>query len=216
MSDQPITSPTAVIEPPVVPPVTPPPVVPPVTPEPPAANPPPVAKVEPPVVPAVTPPVATPPATFELKPPEGNLLTKEYVAQFQKDAITAGLSKDEAQDLLDTQYRAVKDYEDRNKQSIESAKSEWATQSKTAADIGGDNFSRTTEMSKRVLQAFDTNGEMAKLMDQTGFGNYHSVLRFLSKIGNVIGEDRLRPGSASSGGTTKSREEILFGATSPS
>ena len=153
--------------------------------------------------------------TDQLVAPVGTLMTKEYVAQFQKDAIEAGLSKDEAQDLLNTQVRAVKEYDDRSKQSIEAAKNEWLNQSKSAADIGGDNFNRTAEMSKRVVQAFDTNGEMAKLMADTGFGNYPTVLRFLNKVGSLVGEDRLRAGSSSSGGATKSKEEILFGGTTP-
>lgn len=214
---------TAVAEPPVVPPVTPPastpPAVPPViTPETPPATPPatpPITPATPPVTPPVTPPAQPAAATFELKAPEGNLLTKEYVAQFQKDAIAAGLSKDEAQDLLDTQFKAVKDYEDRNKTSVEQAKLEWANQAKAATDIGGDNFNRTAELSKRVVEKFDTNGEMAKLMTDTGFGNYHAVLRFLSKIGAVFSEDQLRPGNPSSGGVQKSKEEILFGGTTP-
>ena len=119
----PVISPTAVADPPVV---TPPVVTPP------AATPPPVVVPETP--PAATPPVTPPPAvpptapkTDEKPPiteadqlvaPVGTLMTKEYVAQFQKDAIEAGLSKDEAQDLLNTQVRDVKEYDDRSKQSI--------------------------------------------------------------------------------------------------
>ena len=206
---EPITSPTAVIEsvtPPVVTPpaAAPPPVTPPVTPEaPPVVTPP----VTPPVVPPVTPPPSA--TTFELKAPEGNLLTKEYVSQFQKDALAAGLSKDEAQDLLDTQGRAVKDYEDRSKQSVEQAKDEWKKMSIADPEIGGDNLNKTTELSKRVVEKFG-NDAFKKLLNDTGFGNYPEVLRFLSKIGSVFSEDQLRPGSPSAGGTTKSREEILF------
>lgn len=200
----PPAAPPPVVTPPAVPPVTPPVTAPPVTPP-----------AVPPVTPPVTPPAVPPTASFELKAPEGNLLTKEYVTQFQKDAIAAGLSKDEAQDLLDTQFRAVKDYDDRNKASVEQAKIQWTNESKAAADIGGDNFNKTAELSKRVVEKFDTNGEMAKLMTDSGFGNYHAVLRFLSKIGSAFSEDQLRPGNPSSGGSQKSREEILFGGTTP-
>lgn len=214
---------TAVAEPPVVPPVTPlavtPPVVPPVVPpETPPAVPPVVPPATPPEIPPVAPPVTPPagtPGAYQLTPPEGNLLTKEYIAQFQKDAISAGLSKEEAQDFLDTQFKAVKQYEDRTKASVEQAKQDWANTSKAATDIGGDNFNRTSELSKRVVEKFDTNGEMAKLMTESGFGNYHAVLRFLSKIGAAFSEDQLRAGSPSSGGVQKSKEEILFGGTTP-
>ena len=142
------------------------------------------------------------------------MLTKEYVTQFQEDAIAAGLSKDEAKDLLDTQYRAVKEYSDRNTQSVEKAKQEWREMSRADKEIGGDNFNKTAELSRRVVERFG-NEAFKTLLNQSGFGNYPEVLRFLSKIGAAFSEDQLRPGNASSGGVTKSREEILFGGTTP-
>lgn len=213
MSD-PTPGSTAVVEPPVVPPVvTPPAATPPVV-TPPAAvvETPPV--VTPPVVPPVTPPV-TPPSiatAFELAVPAGNLLTKEYVAQLQKDAIAAGLSKDEAQDLLDTQYKAVKDYSDRNNATVEQAKQQWKDASKADPEIGGDNFNKTAEISRRVVEKFG-NEAFRKLLNETGFGSYPEVLRFFSKVGAAFSEDQLRPGNPSSGGVTKSKEDILFATT---
>lgn len=215
----PAPGPTAVAEPPVPPPApvspavpppaTPPPAVPPAVPPP---VPPPVPPATPPVTPSATPPsIAT---AFELAAPEGNLLTKEYVAQLQKDAIAAGLSKEEAQDLLDTQYRAVKDYDDRNKTAVEQAKQQWRDASKADAEIGGDNFNRTAELSRRVVEKFGNEG-FRKLLNESGFGSYPEVLRFLSKVGAAFSEDQLRPGNPSSGGSQKSREEILFGGTTP-
>jgi hypothetical protein len=154
------------------------------------------------------------PEVFELEAPKDGLLTKEYVTQFQKDAIAAGLSKDEAKDLLDTQYRAVKEYDDRTKVSVEKAKQDWREMSKADKEIGGDNFNKTAELSRRVVEKFG-NEAFRKLLNESGFGNYPEVLRFLSKIGSAFSEDQLRAGSASSGGVQKSREEILFGGTTP-
>ena len=151
---------------------------------------------------------------FELEVPKDGLLTKEYVTQFQKDAIAAGLSKDEAKDLLDTQYRAVKDYSDRTNTSVEQAKQQWREQSKADKEIGGDNFNKTAEISRRVVEKFG-NEAFRKLLNESGFGNYPEVLRFLSKVGAAFSEDQLRPGNSSAGGVTKSREDILF-ATSTS
>ena len=205
---------TPSVEPPVVtPPVVPPAVVPPVVPpaaEPPVVTPPAAAPTVP-TPPAATPSIAT---AFELEVPKDGLLTKEYVDRFQKDAIAAGLSKDEAKDLLDTQYRAVKDFQDRNNTSVEQAKQQWKDASRADPEIGGDNFNKTAELSRRVVEKFG-NEAFRKLLNETGFGNYPEVLRFFSKVGAAFSEDQLRPGSASSGGTTKSKEEILFGGTTP-
>jgi len=154
------------------------------------------------------------PEVFELETPKDGLLTKEYVTQFQKDAIAAGLSKDEAKDLLDTQYRAVKEFDVRTKSSVESAKQQWREMSKADPEIGGDKFNRTAELSKRVVDKFG-NDAFKKLLNDSGFGNYPEVLRFFSKVGAAFSEDQLRAGSASSGGVQKSREEILFGGTTP-
>jgi hypothetical protein len=154
------------------------------------------------------------PEVFELEAPKDGLLTKEYVTQFQKDAIAAGLSKDEAKDLLDTQYRAVKEFDDRTKTSVETAKKQWREQSISDPEIGGDKLNRTLELSKRVVEKFGTPA-FNKLLNETGFGNYPEVLKFLSKVGSAFSEDQLRAGNASSGGVQKSREEILFGGTTP-
>lgn len=154
------------------------------------------------------------PEVFELEVPKDGLLTKEYVTQFQKDAIAAGLSKDEAKDLLDTQHRAVQDFDSRTKASVEQAKLEWRNQSRADTEIGGDNFNKTAELSRRVVEKFG-NEAFRKLLDQSGFGNYPEVLRFLSKVGSAFSEDQLKAGNPSSGGTQKSREEILFGGTTP-
>lgn len=210
--NEPTSGSTAIVDPPVTPPVVPPavtpPVVPPVTtPETPPVVTPPVTPPAPLVVtPPVTPPVS---ADIKLEVPKDGLLTKEYVDQFQKDAIAAGLSQDEAKDLLDTQYRAVKDYNDRSTKSLETEKERWKEMSKADPEIGGDNLNKTTELSKRVVDKFG-NDAFKKLLNDTGFGSYPEVLRFLSKVGNAFSEDNLRPGNPSSGGTQKSREEILF------
>jgi hypothetical protein len=151
---------------------------------------------------------------FELEAPKDGLLTKEYVTQFQKDAIEAGLSKDEAKNLLDTQHRAVQDFDSRTKASVEKAKEEWRNMSRADTEIGGDNFNKTAEISKRVVEKFG-NDAFKKLLNESGFGNYPEVLRFLSKVGSAFSEDQLKAGNPSSGGTTKSREEILFGGTTP-
>lgn len=219
---EPAAGSTAVADPPVPPPAEPPkepssiategapkpPETPPAEPpkppeEPPKAPPKPAAAAEPPK-----------PEVYELESPKDGLLTKEYVTQFQKDAIAAGLSKDEAKDLLDTQYRAVKEFDDRTKASVETAKREWRELSLADKEIGGDNFNKTAELSKRVVDKFG-NDAFKKLLNESGFGNYPEVLRFLSKIGAAFSEDQLRAGNASSGGVTKSREEILFGGTTP-
>lgn len=213
MSEESIAGATAVIEPPVTPPVVTPPAAPP-----PVVTPPVVPPETPPVVaPPVTPPTVPPPpnspssiaTAFELEVPKDGLLTKDYVAQFQKDAIAAGLSKDEAKDLLDTQYRAVKNYSDRSNQSVETAKQQWKEASRADPEIGGENFNRTAELSRRVVDKFG-NDAFRKLLNETGFGNYPEVLRFFSKVGSAFSEDQLRPGSPSAGGATKSREDILF------
>lgn len=154
------------------------------------------------------------PEVFELEVPKDGLLTKEYVTQFQKDAIAAGLSKDEAKDLLDTQHRAVQDFDSRTKASVEKAKEEWRNMSRADTEIGGDNFNKTAEISRRVVEKFG-NEAFRKLLNESGFGNYPEVLRFLSKVGSAFSEDQLKAGSPSSGGVQKSKEEILFGATTP-
>lgn len=166
------------VDPPATPPVTPPvdppadlPVTPPVDPppvdtlpaEPPPADPPPVDGIR--VVPKA--------AEYKLPdgaPPElGEFANKNDMTQIQLDATVR-------------QFGAI----------LQGTKAAEQASLKNAGDAHiknwGENGKFKLTLAKRALQQNDPNGEMAKALDTSGYGNHPAVLDFLYTIGKSMEE----------------------------
>lgn len=192
--------PTAVV-PPVVPPVTPPAEVPPVV---------------PPAVPVVEPKPATPEvkpveAKYELKLPENSPLNPKRVEEVVEFAKANKIDPAKAQEILDSESKAVVSYAESEKQKAETIKTGWREAVSKDPEIGGENQKVSVELAKRVVSRY-FGVEFLKGLETTGFGDHPELIRGFYKLGKEMREDQLVMPGAKGSGEKPSLAETFYGA----
>lgn len=128
------------------------------------------------------------PEAYELEVPEGSSFEKGSVVRdaYEKVARELNLSQGKAQQVLAEVLPAMQ------KHHVAQVNA-WAEEVRSDPDIGGEKLDDTLRDAKRALKA-DPTGEAAELLRVSGYGNNRSILRLLSKLGSMIGEDSLETG----------------------
>jgi hypothetical protein len=127
-----------------------------------------------------------PPKEYKLSLPKGSLLSKDDVAEFEKEAKELGLSEDDAKAALELQNEAVAKYVQRSTEVSET----WIEESKKDKEIGGDGFEKNVELAKRVVDRFGSS-KLKKVLNDSKLGNHPEVLRFCISVGRAMAEDTL-------------------------
>lgn len=211
--------------PPVTPPVTPDPTVPPVTPPVvPPVTPPPVTPSEPPKPPEEPPKPGAPaapaaaPTDYALTLPTDSPLTPEELATVQKEAKDAGLTKEKAEQMLQSKDQTARAAQTRLQEqqakAFEATKTQWRSDVEKDPEMGGDKFNETVALSSRAFKTL-ASPELQIWAEKTGLGSYPEFVRLMAKVGKLMSEDRLIRGSVNEPPAKKSPEEILFGKTTP-
>lgn len=214
-SAPPAATPAAPVTPPVVPPpapVVPPPAAPvtlPVIPPPPETKPPTEPKPadgKPP-----TPPV---PTEYDLKLPDGSLLSPEDLATTLKDAKEAGLTKEQAESLLKSKDQGATALKTRQDTAFAETKRQWKEAVSKDTEMGGDKLAETYALSARAFKEL-ASAEMQVWVEKTGLGDYPEFVRFCARIGKMMGEDKLIRGHVGPEEKPRPPEEVLYGKTTP-
>jgi len=112
-------------------------------------------------------------------------LDPEVVTAFGEVAKDLDLPQEAAQKVLDKVAPVV---QERQAKMIEQAKVDWANQSQSDKEFGGENLSANLEVAKAALDAFGSES-LKSLLAETGFGNHPEIIRFMYKAGKAISED---------------------------
>ena len=112
-------------------------------------------------------------------------LDPEVLTAFGEVAKELDLPQDAAQKVLDKVAPVI---QARQAKAIEQTKVEWATQSKSDSEFGGENLSANLETAKTALNAFGTDS-FKELLSESGLGNHPEVIRFMYRAGKAISED---------------------------
>ena len=208
------------------PPATPPTGTPPAPPAPAATPAAPATPNAPPVTPAPpqktpeattpTPPPASPapPADYQLTLAKDSPLSEEDLATTLKEAKEAGLSKEEAEGMLQTKDQAARNLIARQNQAFESTKKAWKEQAAKDPEIGGEHFTQNIEMAARAWDKLATPA-LKKIAEDSGIGSHPEVVRLMVKVGRMMSEDRLVRGNVGAIPGKKSKEEIMYGNPKP-
>lgn len=140
--------------------------------------------------------------TYELTMPEG--VDKEVVTSAKDVFKELGLSKEQAQKLVDFQAAQSKKQLD----SFEQLKENWKEAAQKDKEFGGEKFDESIKTARLALNKFGTP-ELFKVLDNYGIGNNPELIRFMVRVGKLTREDvpskASKPVSAS-----KSRIDILY------
>lgn len=99
------------------------------------------------------------------------------------------LPQDAAQKLVDWEVaRRTRLAEEDAARRVEEIKG-WEKQVVEHPVLGGKNMKVTESAAARALMAFDVDGSLAQLLEQTGYGNHPAMVQFLAALGSQISED---------------------------
>jgi hypothetical protein len=147
---------------------------------------------------------------YDLAVPEESHLTTTEVESLKAYAKDKGLSKDQAQELLNQRHDAKEDMVKGYKSEQETLRTQWLDAAKNDKEFGGQHFAQNVEFAKRSLEKFATPG-IVEYLNQTGLGNNPEVIRLFYRIGKSMSNDSIvNPGSAG-GPVTKPIEDVFYG-----
>lgn len=141
------------------------------------------------------------PEKYELKLPEGSLLDPSTLEKISAYAKEKGLSNEAAQEVLERENQAVASHHEAQMKKVETIRNDWAKDAEADPEIGGDDFKKNAELSRRLIEK--ANPAIKSLLDNTGFGNHPEVIRLMVNIIKMTGlaEDTLIHAKAQAGDT---------------
>lgn len=126
-------------------------------------------------------------AAADLVIPEGMEANDELLAAFTTQALEAGLSKDNAQKLLDLHLSEVAKLEKASGEAFLASINEWRGQVMADPDIGGSNFKNTETVLGRALDTYGSK-EARDAFDATGAGWHPAIVKFVYNMARSLNE----------------------------
>ena len=112
-------------------------------------------------------------------------LDPEVLTAFGEVAKELDLPQEAAQKVLDKVAPVI---QARQAEQVEKARIDWAEESKSDQEFGGETFETNLETAKTALNAFGTE-PFKQLLSESGLGNHPEVIRFMYRAGKAISED---------------------------
>ena len=141
------------------------------------------------------------PESYEFKAPEGKEFSPEVLGAFSEAAKELDLSQEAAQAMLD---KIAPAFAQRQAEAIETARTQWATDSRSDKEFGGDKLDENLATAKKALDKFGTP-ELRTLLNESGLGNHPEIIRAFYRAGKAISEDTFVGGKATAAGADDAR-----------
>jgi hypothetical protein len=125
---------------------------------------------------------------YEFKLPEGVDLKGEALDELKATAKELGLTQEQAQRVADLGAKQAQGFAAQLVEQQKTMTAEWAEQTTTDKEIGGDKLPENLGVAKKALDTFGTPA-LKTLLNQSGLGNHPEVVRFFVKAGKAISED---------------------------
>ena len=114
-----------------------------------------------------------------------NVLDPEVLTAFGEVAKDLNLPQEDAQKVLDKVAPVI---QERQAKELERVRAEWASDSKSDEEFGGETFGTNLDVAKTALDTFGSDA-LKSLLQETGFGNHPEIIRFMYRAGKAISED---------------------------
>ena len=112
-------------------------------------------------------------------------LDPEVLTAFGDVAKELDLPQEDAQKVLDKVAPVI---QEKQAKAMEQAKIDWANDSQSDEEFGGENLNANLDIAKKSLEAFGSDS-LKSLLQETGFGNHPEIIRFMYRAGKAISED---------------------------
>ena len=150
------------------------------------------------------------PEKYELGMAEDSLVDPSIVERIATSAKERGLTNEEAQSEAKLAEDTVKAFKDSGEKGIEVANEGWLEELKADKEFGGDNYTKTVELSARVVEKFGGK-ELTEALTKANFVNFPPLVRAFAKIGNGMADDvSINPKAGSTDSGKGSMESRLY------
>ena len=125
---------------------------------------------------------------YEIKMPEGVEIDEAMLGEFSPVFKELGLTTKQAQALTDKFIEAQAKQGEVQSQNWSQTIAGWVDQAKADPEIGGAQWDSTVKSASGVVQRFG-NDALKEYLNASGAGNHPELIRFMAKVGAMIGED---------------------------
>ncbi|MCK5236707.1 MAG: hypothetical protein KAR06_06950 [Deltaproteobacteria bacterium] len=149
---------------------------------------------------------------YDLALPDGSLLDPSKLDEISAFAKENGLSAEEAQAVVERESKMAGDAQASNDKVIPALTKEWKDDAKADKEIGGDNLTKSVELSSRVQERFGSEA-LGKMLEDTGFIHHPEWIRFTSRIGAIMSDDQFILAKTKDGEDEQSYADKFYGKT---
>lgn len=125
---------------------------------------------------------------YEFKLPDGVTFKDGALDDLKATAKELGLTQEQAQRIADLGAKQSQGFAAQLVEQQKALTAEWAEQTTTDKEIGGDKLPENLGVAKKALDSFGTPA-LKTLLNQSGLGNHPEIVRFMVKAGKAISED---------------------------
>lgn len=154
-------------------------------------------------------PEAIQPGYGEFKLPEGVTLDPESLKPATELFTESGLNQEQAQKFIDLAMAREQAAAHRGVQAFVDLQNQWVSEIKADPDIGGDRLKASLASAARAIDRLDVPG-LREALNFTGAGNHPAVVKAFVRLGQMISEDRFRPGHRVAPAVPRSPAEVIY------
>lgn len=145
------------------------------------------------------------PEAYDIKAPEGRDFDQEAFDAVAPELKDAGLTNDQAQKLVDAyagkvlpllEARTAKQAEEASQLATATLKADWLAEAKKDEEIGGAKWDETIHIAAAVFDkvGLEASNPFRQILEDSGLGNHPDALRFMRRLGTMLGEDKFERG----------------------
>jgi hypothetical protein len=151
------------------------------------------------------------PTYGDFKLPEGATVDGEQLKAATTLFADSGLSQEQAQKFVDLAVSREKAQAEAGLRAFVDLQDKWVSEIKADPDVGGSRLEATIASATRAIDRLAIPG-LREALDLTGAGNNPAIVKAFARIGQMIAEDRFRPGNGAPPVAPRSPAEVIYGA----
>ena len=151
------------------------------------------------------------PTYSDFKLPEGATVDGDSLKAASTLFADSGLSQEQAQKFIDLAVSREKAQAESGLRAFVDLQNKWVSEIKADPDIGGERLQATIASATRAIDRLAVPG-LREALDLTGAGNNPAIVKAFARIGQMISEDRFRPGNGAPSTALRSPAEVIYGA----
>ena len=146
---------------------------------------------------------------YDLKLPDGVELDGELASALGPEFKELGLTNAQAQKLVDKYIGIQQARVGKQAEAFAKTVAGWADDAKKDPDMGGAKWDATVSAATQAVNRLGTPA-LREYLNASGGGNHPELIRFMAKVGALVGEDVPATGGAGGKGTPAEAAHTLF------